>query len=226
MGLKKEIVEFKGTRYGLTVVCNDKVDFEDLVSALRERLEGREGAFFAGASVMIDMGNRSLTAREAGSLWQAFEDNGLYIKCLLTGDNKKSILGGTNSLNRTQENGGYAGHNQEKLPTLVITRNIRSGQDITYPGNVIVFGDVKPGSKITVSGFILVLGSLMGTAHAGAEGDENAWVAALSLQPTQLRIAGYITRAPDEKPVEPEIARIYKGSVVVSEWKKANFNLG
>jgi septum site-determining protein MinC len=62
---------------------------------------------------------------------------------------------------------------------------------------------------------------LIGTVHAGAEGDENAWVAAMRLQPGQLRIAGYITRAPDEKPQEPEIARISQGSVVVTEWKNS-----
>ena len=35
--------------------------------------------------------------------------------------------------------------------------------------------------------------------HAGADGNKEAIIAALNLQPTQLRIADIITRPPDEK---------------------------
>ena len=37
-----------------------------------------------------------------------------------------------------------------------------------------------------------------GLAHAGGEGDEEAIIAASSLYPTQLRIAGVVSRPPDE----------------------------
>jgi len=43
------------------------------------------------------------------------------------------------------------------------------------------------------------VGKLHGTAHAGAFGDDEAVVCALDLSPTQLRIARYITRSPDER---------------------------
>ncbi|MBC7325079.1 MAG: hypothetical protein H5T99_07180, partial [Moorella sp. (in: Bacteria)] len=62
-----------------------------------------------------------------------------------------------------------------------------------------------------------------GIVHAGAEGDEKAVVMAFRLQPTQLRIAGYITRAPDDEglngTVEPEIARVQDEAVVIEKYQ-------
>ena len=102
--------------------------------------------------------------------------------------------------------------------TLLIERTVRSGQSVNYPGHVVVMGDVNPGADIVAGGNILVFGSLRGVAHAGALGDANAVVAALRLSPTQLRIAGHITRAPDGeevKPHQPEVAKICDGAIVI-----------
>ncbi len=102
--------------------------------------------------------------------------------------------------------------------TILIKRTVRSGQSIQFDGNVVVLGDVNPGSEIIASGNIVVMGALRGVVHAGATGNEDATVAAFKLQPTQLRIANHITRAPDGDyvaPEHPEIARIKDGVVVI-----------
>lgn len=102
--------------------------------------------------------------------------------------------------------------------TVLIKRTVRSGQSIQYDGNVVVLGDVNPGSEIIASGNIVVMGALRGVVHAGATGNEQATVSAFRLQPTQLRIANHITRAPDGDylaPEQPEIARIKDGVVVI-----------
>lgn len=106
--------------------------------------------------------------------------------------------------------------------TLLVRRNIRSGQRIFYPGNVVVMGDVNPGGEVVAGGHVIVMGALKGMVHAGAEGDESAVVIAFDLQPTQLRIAGYIARPPDreDKPLrKPEIARIQDGVVVIERYQ-------
>lgn len=102
--------------------------------------------------------------------------------------------------------------------TILIKRTVRSGQCIQFDGNVVVMGDVNPGSEIIASGNIIVMGALRGVVHAGATGDEAATVSAFKLQPTQLRIANHITRAPDGDypvPEHPETARIKDGVVVI-----------
>ncbi|HHY08960.1 MAG TPA: septum site-determining protein MinC [Firmicutes bacterium] len=105
--------------------------------------------------------------------------------------------------------------------TLLVRRTIRSGQGVYYDGNVVVMGDVNAGAEIVCSGDILVLGSLRGVAHAGAEGKIDATVYAFRLEPTQLRIAHYISRAPDgevPKPSGPEIARVVGDWIQVSNY--------
>jgi len=107
--------------------------------------------------------------------------------------------------------------------TFLVCRTVRSGQRLEYPGNVVVMGDVHPGGEIVASGHVIVMGTLKGVVHAGAEGNEKAVVMAFRLQPTQLRIAGYITRAPDDEVQdvmgEPEIARIQDEAVVIEKYQ-------
>jgi len=113
--------------------------------------------------------------------------------------------------------------------TLLIERTVRSGQSVSFQGHVVVMGDVNPGAEIVAGGHIMVFGSLRGVAHAGALGDSHAVVAALRLSPTQLRIAGHITRAPDGeevKPHQPEVARISDGAIIIERyypgWEKGD----
>ena len=80
---------------------------------------------------------------------------------------------------------------------------------------------MNPGAEIVAGGHVLVWGSLRGTVHAGATGDEEALVCALDMSPTQLRIAGHITRSPEERrrnPV-PEVATVRDGQIVAVPWK-------
>ncbi|HPZ05539.1 MAG TPA: septum site-determining protein MinC, partial [Clostridiales bacterium] len=76
----------------------------------------------------------------------------------------------------------------------------------------VVLGDVNPGAEVVATGNVVVMGSLRGMVHAGADGNKEAIVAALSLQPTQLRIADVITRPPDtnepRQGLLPEIASV------------------
>lgn len=109
----------------------------------------------------------------------------------------------------------------EEGNTLLIQRNLRSGQTVEYHGNIVIMGDVNPGAEVIAGGNIIVLGSFRGIAHAGASGDETSTITAFRLRPTQLRIAGHITRPPDDDESGldiPEIARIREGVVVIERY--------
>ena len=66
--------------------------------------------------------------------------------------------------------------------------------------SIIILGDVNPGATVVSKGNVVVLGTLKGTIHAGAAGNEGAFVAALNMNPMQIRIADAIARAADDKP--------------------------
>ena len=106
--------------------------------------------------------------------------------------------------------------------TALVRRTLRSGQRVISRCNVVVLGDVNPGAEIVADGHVVVLGVLRGVVHAGARGDCGATVTALSLLPTQIRIASHITRPPDgSKPpeaCEPEVASLKDGEVVIEKY--------
>ncbi|RDV82929.1 septum site-determining protein MinC [Ammonifex thiophilus] len=101
--------------------------------------------------------------------------------------------------------------------TILIERTLRSGQSLFYDGNVVILGDVNPGAEVTATGDVIVIGTLRGTVHAGAGGDEGALVVAFRLEPTQLRIANHVSRPPEGMTPsgQPEVARIKDGMVII-----------
>lgn len=96
-----------------------------------------------------------------------------------------------------QESDNTENEDTSKLPTLYLRQNLRSGQTMSYEGNVLLIGDTNPGSEIIARGDITVWGVLGGIAHAGARGNETATIRALKLNAIQLRISGCYARRPD-----------------------------
>ena len=85
---------------------------------------------------------------------------------------------------------------------------VRSGDRISSNGNLSIIGDVNPGAIVSAKKNIFVWGKLLGVAFAGKDGNNNASIASLYLNPLQLRIADIIAIGPKEKPKNhyPEIA--------------------
>ena len=110
------------------------------------------------------------------------------------------------------------------LPTLYINQTLRSGQTVTYEGNILIIGDAHPGSEIIADGDITVWGILGGIAHAGSKGNISSKVRALKLNAIQLRIAGLYARRNDTLNVPyvqksneftPEEAQIEDSRIVI-----------
>ena len=110
------------------------------------------------------------------------------------------------------------------LPTLYLNQTLRSGQTVTYGGNILIIGDAHPGSEIVAEGDITVWGILGGIAHAGCKGNISSKVRALKLNAIQLRIAGLYARRNDTLNVPyvqktneftPEEAQIEDGKIVI-----------
>lgn len=68
-------------------------------------------------------------------------------------------------------------------------QTIRSGQVLQAPGDILLIGKIHPGGTIRASGSIFILGELLGLAHAGFDGDNEAIVVADFQTDAQIRIA-------------------------------------
>ena len=69
---------------------------------------------------------------------------------------------------------------------------LRSGQRIEFEGSIVILGDVNDGAEAIASDNIVILGALRGLAHAGAKGNKNASIAAISIETPQIRIANIV----------------------------------
>ncbi len=208
--MNSEFCSIKGNREGLVITISDSFRFSAVLDALDRQLSSAE-SFFAGASAKVQVKRGSLDSEQMNLLEQLLAVYGMYL------DREPVRVQPLVDEKVREEGRGQRGYEPDN--TLLVRRTIRSGQSLHYDGNVVVVGDVNPGAEIVCTGDILVLGSLRGVAHAGAEGEMKATVFAFRLEPTQLRIAHLISRAPDgqvPRPGVPEIARIVKDMIEVS----------
>ena len=93
---------------------------------------------------------------------------------------------------------------------LYLETTLRSGADIQHSGTVVILGDVNAGSAVVAEGDILIWGRLRGVAHAGSKGNARCLIMAMQMEPTQLRIADFVARAPETPPAQfqPEVAYV------------------
>jgi len=111
-----------------------------------------------------------------------------------------------------------------KLSTLYLQKNLRSGQTMSYDGNIVLIGDANPGSEVIAKGDITIWGVLGGIAHAGARGNDWAKIRALKINAIQLRISGFYARRPDSMNIPfiqrsneftPEEARVNNKEIAI-----------
>ncbi|NMB02274.1 MAG: septum site-determining protein MinC [Firmicutes bacterium] len=204
--MNTQLCTIKGSRDGLVITIADGTQFDEVLNVLERQLAASQ-SFFRGSSAKLLVKQGTITASQMDEIEQLIADYGMRL------DREPPTMHLPTQSGPTSESEG----------TLLVRRTIRSGQSLHYDGNVVVMGDVNPGAEIVCTGDILVLGSLRGVAHAGAEGKIEAIVFAFRLEPTQLRIAHLISRAPDEKlpqPPGPEIARVVEDRIQLSVYNQ------
>jgi septum site-determining protein MinC len=221
-----DTISFKGTREGLLITLGEGT-WPDVLNELTTQLSRPSAqSFFKGARVILETGERPIAVTELEELIALFAQHDMTLSSV-TGEEKSQqafVQVQQASLPPPPESLTLGA--EDELPpdakrALLIHRTVRSGQVIRHSGTVLVIGDVNPGAEVIAEGDVIVWGKLRGIVHAGASGAETAMVGALILAPTQLRIGGYIARAPDEKRYSnwpAEIARVRDGQIIVEPW--------
>ena len=89
------------------------------------------------------------------------------------------------------------------LPALVIDKPLRSGQQVYARGrDLVVMAMVNAGAEVIADGHIHVYAPLRGKAIAGARGNADARIFALSLEPELISIAGIYRTTENALPPE------------------------
>ncbi|QNU68025.1 septum site-determining protein MinC [Ruminiclostridium herbifermentans] len=201
--MDENAVTFKGTVNGLTIILKDDVSFEELVNSLLIKINSA-GKFFRGAKLAVRYRGRTLNAEEREKLFELLKENsGAQILSFDEDKTEKPAAKAASNGNTNERNNQIKKYTYFKGIDEGVTKfyrgTVRSGQLITFDGNVVILGDVNPGAVIEATGNIIVMGLLRGVVHAGSDGNKEAIIAALGLNPTQLRIGDIIARSPDDE---------------------------
>lgn len=181
---KQQLVFIKGTRDGITLVINETCDYTEALEDLQAKLSESRAINEDDPviRVKVELGNRYLNEEQEEELRQLIESESHFQVEAIT----------SNVISKEE-----AMEWKENSDIKVCNQIVRSGQVLFIQGDLLLIGDVNPGGKVVATGNIYILGNLYGIAHAGVEGDVNSFIAASFMKPTQLRIADYISRAPD-----------------------------
>ncbi|MCL6453161.1 MAG: septation ring formation regulator EzrA [Alicyclobacillus sp.] len=179
-------VSIKGTKGGLLFLLDEKAPHKDIVEHLQRLLCGDLASLFNGpeVAVYVDYGARDCSREEIREILHLF----------LEKDNFRVREFGQDTTARKMM---FHNHREPGRPHSIYRGTVRAGQQLLFDGDVVVIGDVNPGGEIAATGDIYVLGRLRGLAHAGCQGDEQAIIAAAEFAPMQLRIANWVSRAPE-----------------------------
>lgn len=176
-------ITIKGTKDGLTLFINDRASFDNAINELAEKLsEYTPKKDEPIVPVTVKLGNRYINDEQKQQLEKLIGNNHRFsIEAF-----DSNVIHREEALKWKQES-----------DIQVVNKVVRSGQVLENTGDLLLIGDVNPGGKVSATGNIFVMGSLLGIAHAGQNGDREAVIAASYMNPSQLRIADYISRAPD-----------------------------
>jgi len=217
-------VIFKGSLNCLTIIMKEDVEFDELLVQMEEKVASA-GKFFKGATLMVKYRGKKLSFSEEEQVFKLLQSkSGAKITGIEmdTEEPPNVEVEPKPQPHAKIRMSNYYFKGLEEGMTKFYRGTVRSGQRIDFDGNLVVIGDVNPGAEIVATGNVVVMGSLRGIVHAGSNGNKEAIVTALNLQPTQLRIADIITRSPDEKNNEgqyiPELAFIKDNIVYIDRY--------
>ncbi|MCD8016153.1 MAG: septum site-determining protein MinC [Lachnospiraceae bacterium] len=202
--MERSAVILKSNPYGLIISLSPDLPFEELLAAVGEKFRVSAG-FFKNARLALTFRGRVLTKEQESALVDVIVANSsIQVLCLVDED-KKTAEYYKNAVIRALEE-------KERSDGQFYRGTLRQGQTLESETSIVILGDVNPGAKVTSKGNIVVLGCCMGSVYAGAGGDAGCFVAALTLKPALLKIAGYAARSAIVKkkdigdyPVDPQM---------------------
>ncbi|MCB1733815.1 MAG: septum site-determining protein MinC [Gammaproteobacteria bacterium] len=192
---KSSAIDVRGGLFTLPVLRLLSADLDEL----RDGLQGKckeAPAFFANAPVVIELAALADKAdqldfvalkalvRDAGMIPVGVRDALGDLQKSRIADAGLAVMSGGESRSRPK-----SPEISSRPPARVIHGSVRSGQHVQVDGgDLIVLGTVNQGAEVVADGHIHIYGNLRGRARAGARGDGDACIFALSLEPEVVAI--------------------------------------
>ena len=195
-----------------------------MMEDFRSLLQASKKSWQPSTKVHLQSNEALLDTRQLQTIAELLREVQLELELVVTSRRQTAVAAASAGYSVRQEStlqpliGKNKAKSQKQADPLYLKTTLRSGVEIRHTGTVIVLGDINPGGKIIAAGDVFVWGTLRGIAHAGAGGNRQGLIMALRMEPTQLRIAGLLARAPDNSPedLEPEVAYITEQGIRIT----------
>ena len=189
---KDNSIIFKVTEKGISIIFSDEISFEEIKEVFIKKVNA-SSSFFNGVTKNIILKGRNFSEKEEIEILNIIsEKTNMNITFLISEDKETGVV-----LSENIADCSFTKYHKG---------SIRSGQVLDFDGSLIIIGDVNPGAFVKATGNITVLGQLKGIAHAGYNGNYEAFVSAAHMIPVQLRIADKITVFPKENIENEKVA--------------------
>lgn len=191
-------------------------NWSDLWQQLKQRLNAGDRFWQGQAKVHLMAQDRLLDGQKLKAIADALAEVELQLVRVYSSRRQTAVAAATAGYSVEQQPPTLSLNQKPSEQGTLLTEplylqiTVRSGVAIRHPGTIVVLGDINPGGEVVADGDIFVWGRLRGVAHAGASGNRNCRIMALQMEPTQLRIAEAVARAPGTPPAQfyPEVAHV------------------
>ena len=216
-------VVIKGIQSGIIIVLDGEMPYEELRNDIIEKFKSSK-CFLGKADIAVSFEGRDLSNEQLRDIVEIIHTNtDLNIVCVLSDDPirearfQKSI---EDKLLELSQNTG-----------IFHKGSIRNGQTMDVETGVIILGDVCEGGCVNSKGNVIVLGSISGSVCAGINGNSRAFVVAMNMKSTSIKIAEYTYYSGNTKnhklslsKKRPEIAYVTNGKIYIEEITKESIH--
>ncbi len=176
----KESVVIKSNAYGMTLVLDRQVSFEQLIRDICAKF-AKSKDFFGDANMILSIEGRDVTAEEASVIIEAIELNSSISILLLEEKNELKDVQMKNKIDRFYYEKTYEN-------AKIIKGNAANKDTITSDSSIIILGDVKAKAHVQAVGNVIVIGSIEGDVHAGYPNDNHCYIIANEINASDVSI--------------------------------------
>ncbi|MBR1770452.1 MAG: septum site-determining protein MinC [Lachnospiraceae bacterium] len=209
----KDVVVIKSFSNGIRLQLDPACDFDHIIDELAFKFSEAK-VFFGKGTMALSIEGRELTDAEEIYILETIRRNSnLNIACIVGHDEEKDkhfLKALQRVKDMTEDDSGqfYKG-------------SLKNHQVVETGGSVVILGDVYPGCTVISARNIIILGGLYGEAYAGGDGQEDAYIVALEMEPEKLKIGDFKYKYSGKAPkwgirpkVQPKIAHVKNKRIV------------
>ena len=210
----KDLVLIKSFPNGIALHLNSEEPFEQVLEEIAAKFaEARN--FFGKASMALSIEERRVSAGEEILILDAIQKNSnLNIVCIVEKDEEENN-NYINALSDAEKKSSESSDGQ------FFKGSLKDKEVLETDRSVIILGDVYPGCAVISAKNIIILGGLYGEAYAGVNGQPDAFIAALEMEPERIKIGDFKYK-PSGKPlkwgihgkIQPKLACVKNKKIV------------